>query len=191
MASMNEWGMTRNALDGLLGWLDADQAAAAKKYEQTRHALIKFFETRGCHTAEEQADQTIDRVARRVAEGVELTVNEPVAYFYGVARHVLQEYHRRPHSSSEAALHVPDDAEARHRRYDCMGRCLDELPLESRALLVAYCSVNKRDKEQVRRSLADKLGVSLNTLRIRVHRLREHLGRCVRGCMEENDRQPR
>jgi len=188
---MNEWGITRTALDGLLGWLDPDKTAAARKYEQTRRALIRFFETRGCHTAEDQADRTIDRVARRVAEGVELWVDEPAAYFYGVARHVLQEYHRRRHSSSGAALYVPDDAELRHHRYDCMGRCLDALPVESRALLVDYCSVTRREKEQVRRSLADRLGVSLNTLRIRVHRLRENLGRCVRGCVEENDRRPR
>jgi hypothetical protein len=35
----------------------------------------------------------------------------------------------------------------------------------------------------VRRALAEKLGVSINTLRLRVHRLREQLVRCVRGRM--------
>lgn len=184
---MNEWGLTRPALDRLLGWLDADKAAAAKKYEHTRRALIRFFESRGCHTPDEQADRTIDRVAKRIDEGANLWVDEPVMYFYGVAKHVLQEYFRRQSGSWQRALYVPDDAESLHRRYDCMGRCLDALPADSRALLVDYCSAEKREKERVRQMLAEKLGVTINTLRLRVHRLREQLARCVRGCMAENE----
>ena len=183
---MKEWGLTRPALDRLLGWLDSDTNAAAKKYEQTRRALIKFFESRGCHTAEDHADQTIDRVARRIDEGAELWV-QPAAYFYGVARHVLQEYYRRHSGSFAPLLYAADDAESLHRRYDCMGRCLDALPAESRTLLVDYCGVTGREKEQKRRTLASALGVSLGTLRLRVHRLREQLARCVRGCMDQNE----
>ena len=185
---MNEWGLTRPALDRLLGWLDADKIAAARKYEHTRRALIKYFESRGCHTPEDLADRTIDRVAKRIDEGVVPWVEEPAMYFYGVAKHVLQEYHRRRSGSwNRALLYVPDDAAAMHRRYDCMSRCLDALAAESRALLVDYCRAEKREKERVRRMLAEKLGVSINTLRLRVHRLREQLARCVRGCMQEND----
>ncbi|HEX8409617.1 MAG TPA: hypothetical protein VF883_12175 [Thermoanaerobaculia bacterium] len=185
---MSEWGLTRPALDRLLGWLDTDQAAAAKKYEQTRRALIKYFESRGCHTPEDQADRTIDRVAKRIDEGVELWVAEPAMYFYGVAKRVLQEYYRRQSGSWNRALYVTDNPESQHRRFDCMGRCLEMLPVESRALLVEYCSAEKREKERMRRALAEKLGVSINTLRLRVHRLREQLARCVGGCMQENDR---
>lgn len=180
---MSEWGLTRPALDRLLGWLDADTNAAAKKYEQTRRALIRFFENRGCHTPEDQADRTIDRVARRIGEGVEVWVDEPVMYFYGVARRVLQEYQRRQSGSIPRALYVPDDAESLHRRYDCMGRCLESLPAESRALLTEYSTT--RDKARV--AIATRMGITLNTLRIRVHRLREQLARCVRGCVEQND----
>lgn len=184
---MNEWGLTRPALDRLLGWLDADKIAAAKKYEQTRRALIKYFESRGCHTPEDQADRTIDRVAKRIDEGAAVWVDEPAMYFYGVAKHVLQEYYRRKSGSWNSALYVPDDAESLHRRFDCMGRCFDALAAESRELLADYCGSEKREKERARRRLAETLGVSLNTLRLRVHRLREQLARCVRGCMQENE----
>ena len=180
---MTETGLTRPALDRLLGWLDADPNAAAKKYEHTRRALIRFFVSRGCHTPEDQTDRTIDRVAKRIGEGVEVWVDEPVMYFYGVARHVLQEYYRRQSGSISHALYVPDDAESLHRRYDCMSRCLDLLPSESRALLTEYSTT--KDKERI--AIAARLGITLNTLRIRVHRLREQLSRCVRGCVEQND----
>jgi DNA-directed RNA polymerase specialized sigma24 family protein len=182
---MSEWALTSHALDRLLGWLDVDHIRAAKKYEQTRRGLIKYFESRGCHTPEDQADRTIDRVARRIDDGIELWVDEPAMYFYGVARHVLQEYYRRSSANWRKPLYIADDAESLHRRYDCMARCLDALPRESREMLVAYCSADKRDKEAARRALAAKLGISINTLRLRVHRLRDQLGRCVRGCAEQ------
>lgn len=183
VAPVNEWGLTRPALDRLLGWLDADAAAAAKKYEQTRRALIKYFESRNCHTPEDHADRTIDRVAKRIDEGVEVWIEEPARYFYGVARHVLQEYYRRQSGSWSRALYVADEPATPQRRFESMGRCLDALPADSRELLIEYCTAEKRGKEQARRVLAERLGVSINTLRLRVHRLREQLMRCVRGCM--------
>jgi DNA-directed RNA polymerase specialized sigma24 family protein len=180
----HDWGLTRPALDRLLEWLDDDPERAARQYEQTRRALIKFFESRGCHTPEEQADRTIDRVARRIGEGIVIRVDEPGAYFYGVARNVLQEYYRRRSGSLAPLLYVPDDSATRHRRFECMGRCLDGLPAESRAMMIEYCSVPKDEKNALRRMMAERMGISLNTLRIRVHRIRDQLERCVRGCVE-------
>jgi DNA-directed RNA polymerase specialized sigma24 family protein len=167
----------------LLRWLDTEPSAAARKYEETRRALIKFFECRGCHTPEEHADKTIDRVAKRIDDGVELWIEEPARYFYGVAKHVLQEYHRRQTDSWSRALYAADDPETLQRRFEAMGRCLETLPPEARDLLIEYCSAEKRGKDQARRAFAERLGISINTLRLRVHRLREHLSRCVRGSM--------
>ncbi len=180
----NEWRLTQPALDRLLVRLDDDQEAAARKYEDTRRALIKFFASRGCHTPEEQTDRTIDRVAKKIEEGVELCLHEPAMYFYGVARHVLLEYYRRHSASLGPSTFGSDDAETRHRRYECMGRCLDALPSENRTLLIDYYSAEKRIREHVRRGLAARMGITLNTLRLRVHRLREQLVRSVNACME-------
>lgn len=180
---MTQWGLTRPAFVRLLGWLDADATTAAKKYEEIHRALIKYFESRGCHTPEEQADKTIDRVARRIEDGVELWVEQPSRYFYGVAKHVLQEYQRRQSDSWTRALYAADDPETLQRRFDTMGRCLDQLPPEARELLVEYCSAEKRGKEQARLAIAERLGISINTLRLRVHRLRLQLSRCVQGGM--------
>lgn len=76
----------------LLAQLDADRESAAEKYEQIRQKLTKFFQWRGCLTPDECVDLAIDRVTRRIAEGVEITTRDPYLYFHGVAINVLREY---------------------------------------------------------------------------------------------------
>lgn len=185
---MTDWMLTGHAFDRLLGFLHADAAEAARKYEQTRRALIKFFESRGCHTPEEQADKTIDRVAKKVEQGMDAYAGEPVLYFHGVARHVLQEYYRRRSGSLAPLLYVPDDSGQAHRRMECMTRCFDSLPEASRSLMVEYCTFEPKRRNELRQRMATRLGISLNTLRIRVHRLREQLDRCVGGCVAGSER---
>ncbi len=63
-----EWALTPEAFDTLLACLDRDRDRAAEKYEEIRNALITFFEHRGCLSPEEYADETINRVARRISE---------------------------------------------------------------------------------------------------------------------------
>ena len=75
-APAREWALTKEAFDGLLAWLDADPHEAARKYEQIRRSLIRFFETRRCATPGDQADKVIDRVARRLAEGADIYVTD-------------------------------------------------------------------------------------------------------------------
>ncbi|HEX9984264.1 MAG TPA: hypothetical protein VGF69_13435 [Thermoanaerobaculia bacterium] len=185
---MNEWMLTGHAFDRLLGFLHTDGIEAARRYEQTRRALIKFFESRGCHTPEEQADKTIDRVAKKVEQGMDAYAGEPVLYFYGVARHVLQEYYRRRSGSLAPLLYIPDDSDHAHRRMECMTRCFEALPEESRSMIVEYCTFEPKRRNELRQRMASRLGISLNTLRIRVHRLRDQLDRCVRGCVAGGDR---
>lgn len=180
---VNEWTLTREALDRLLAWLDPDADAAARKYEQTRRALLKFFECRRCVPAEEQADRVIDRVARRVSEGVEIYAANPFLYFQGVAMKVFQEYVRKQRAPLDVPLPHPEDSARMQQRLECMEACLDELPANTRRMMVGYCTVDKASKKRARELLAEGLGMSVNSLRIRVHRVREQLERCVTICL--------
>ncbi|MFL6230009.1 MAG: hypothetical protein ACJ741_14655, partial [Pyrinomonadaceae bacterium] len=63
-----QWTLTRDAFEGLLTWLDSDREQAGKKYEDIRSSLIKIFTWRGVAEAEELADETINRVARKVKD---------------------------------------------------------------------------------------------------------------------------
>ena len=85
-------GLTQEAFDKLLLRLDTDRIQAAKKYEQIRRRLMKAFEWNDCLCPADLADETINRVARKLQEGEEIRNLE--AYFSAFAKHVLQEYWR-------------------------------------------------------------------------------------------------
>ena len=191
MSLKKDWVLTQEAFDRLLGSLDADREEAAQKYERIRFKLVKYFEWRRTAFPDAQADETINRVARRIEEGVE--VNNLNAYFYGVARMIFTESLKAWEQEQEAfgqpsAVELPpslDDADATERRA-CLDRCLQRLPEESRNLIIEYYQDEKGKKIQRRKSLASRLGIPLNALRIRAHRIRAGLEACVRQCLAEH-----
>ena len=64
--------LTSEAFTKLLARLDPDRERAGEKYEDLRRTLIKFFEWRGAPFPEEQTDETFNRVARKLDEGIEI-----------------------------------------------------------------------------------------------------------------------
>ncbi|HSN85583.1 MAG TPA: hypothetical protein VL025_02445, partial [Thermoanaerobaculia bacterium] len=124
--------LNRDSFDALLACLDSDRDRAAEKYEIIRRKLIRLFEWRGCELPEDLADVTLDRVAKRMGEGVQLQ-SDPLGYIYGVAHLVYKEEWRRA-AREQKGLHSgawppsqpeeePDD-----RRLDCLRKCLEQLP---------------------------------------------------------------
>jgi DNA-directed RNA polymerase specialized sigma24 family protein len=182
-----EWVLTQEAFDRLLSWLAHDRDEAGKKYEAIRSRLVKIFACRGCHEAEELADETINRVTTKV-EAIEKTyVGDPALYFYGVAHKVHLEYLRkRPIPEAFATQTPPDDIE---QEYECLERCIQQLPSNQRELVLEYYREDKRAKIDHRKELARKMGIALNALRIRAHRIRLMLQQCVRNCVEQEPAQ--
>jgi DNA-directed RNA polymerase specialized sigma24 family protein len=171
--------LTQAAFDRLLSWLNQNREEAGQKYETIRRRLIKIFTCRGCHEAEELADETFNRVALKVEWLAENYDGDPALYFYGVAQKIYLEYVRkRPLRPAPPTPPVADE-----REYDCLESCLERLPAEQRELLLGYYRAEGRAKIDHRKALAEKLGIALNALRIRAHRLRATLQQCVRACM--------
>jgi Restriction endonuclease len=85
--------------DNLLQFLDADRDLAGARYEHIRQRLIRLFEWRGVSGPEDLADKTMDRVSRRVSEGLELQSSDPYGYFAGVAHLIYKEELRRQSKS--------------------------------------------------------------------------------------------
>src|SRR5438309_10230144 len=77
-------GLTAEAFTKLLDCLNVDREQAGEKYEEMRRTLIRFFEWRGAPFPEEHTDETFNRVARRLDEGVE--IKNVGGYCYEVAR---------------------------------------------------------------------------------------------------------
>jgi DNA-directed RNA polymerase specialized sigma24 family protein len=178
-----DWVITQEAFDGLLAWLDADRDRAAQKYETVRTRLIKIFSCRGCGEADDLADETINRVTAKLHEIVDTYVGDPALYFYGVANKVYLEYlRRRPVVEAPLLRESSDDIEA---EYACLEKCMDQLPMQSRRLVLEYYQEEKRAKIERRRKLAEELGIAVNALRIRAHRIRQQLQQCVQVCLEQ------
>src|SRR5206468_187108 len=76
------WELTKAAFDDLLECLSPDREQAAAAYEEIRRKLITFFEFRGCLSSQDQADETINRVARRIQEGEIIQASDVASYFY-------------------------------------------------------------------------------------------------------------
>lgn len=174
--------LTQEAFDSLLEWLDRDRVRSGEEYEKIRSRLIKIFACRGCPIPHELADETIDRVARKVAGVSDGYEGDPALYFYGVAQRVYLEYlKRKPIVPPPSPLPHLEETEL---RLDCLDRCLERLPSQSRDLIVAYYSIDPQNKDEGRRELAQRLGIGSNALWIRAHRIRQSLRRCVNECLE-------
>lgn len=176
--------LTQESFDLLLEWLDEDREQAGQKYERIRLRLIKIFTCRGCAEAEDQADETISRVSSKVQEIKATYQGDPALYFYGVANKLHLEYLRQPHRQplpTYLAAETPEDREA---ELECLDRCIGELSPASRDLVLRYYTQERRAKIEDRKRLADEIGIAVNALRIRAHRIRLTLQQCVSQCLE-------
>ncbi len=187
--SKSEWTLSAEALSRFLACLDPDFDRAGAKYESLRLTLMKFFDWRGAHFPEECADETINRVIRKIDEGE--TIRDVPTYCHGVARLVLLEKLKGPESRRTDFEELPPgalvapEAEEKDERQECFERCLNELPIESRQLILQYYSDEKREKIDRRLSLARRLSIPLNALRSRAQRIRNRLEDCVSGCLKK------
>ena len=91
--------------------------------------------------------------------------SEPVAAEIGTASEVYEEV---------------DDGET---RLICLRGCLQTLSNENRELILQYYQGEKGEKIQNRKKLMGRLGVPVNTLRMRALRLRERLQACMEECV--------
>jgi RNA polymerase sigma factor (sigma-70 family) len=189
--------LTSASFDSLLAQLGPDRESAARAYLEIRRALFIFFAARGAASPDEMTDETINRVARRLNEGELITTENPSNYFYGVARNVLRESLAKgnvliplsdegPVGSAQATpydqlLSVSERIET-EINHECLEKCLGRLDLEDRKLIVSYYQFSGGEKVENRKRLATHLGLSSNTLRQKVARLRARLAECVIIC---------
>jgi DNA-directed RNA polymerase specialized sigma24 family protein len=183
------WALTQEAFDKLLAAFDADREAAGKKYLELRGNLVRLFEWRGCPFPEDHADETVNRVARKISAGE--TIREPAQYAIGVARLLLLEIRKEQAKQQSAFSELPNAAVASYEfdemepRVVCLERCLQTLSPENRELILHYYQGEKGAKIENRKKLTDRFNVPLNTLRMRALRLREKLLACVEQCLRK------
>ena len=192
-----EEGLTQLAFSRLLEWLDDGVDSQGETYLEMRRRLVMYFDRRNRLSADELADETLNRIGRTL-EKTTITIRPPARYCYVVAKFVLLEDFRRERqhvtldeSRSEASAigarlaRVDDGMALTERRLECLDRCLDELKPEQRELVVDYYRDTRRQKIERRREIAKRLGISMNALGIRACRIRSALETCVESCRKE------
>ena len=194
-ALREEPAITQLAFTRLLAWLDDGVHSNGERYLEMRRRLVSYFDRRNRPTAEELADETLNRVARTLAQTGAIATKPPARYCYVVAKFVLLEDVRRERrhipldetwhtDSSRPAVRCGPDSGVmlKEQRLDCLDRCLQELKPEQRELIVEYYADERRQKIERRRELATRLGISMNALGIRAFRIRDGLMACVESC---------
>jgi DNA-directed RNA polymerase specialized sigma24 family protein len=181
-----KWTLTQDAFDKLLIAFGGDRESGSEKYLEIRGNLTRFFEWRGCPFPEDHADETMNRVAKKVDAGEEIL--NPAGYAMGVARLLLLEIVKGRQREQSALTEIGRDSEAYEAEDDtegrltCLRNCLQTLSSENRDLILQYYQGEKSEKIQNRKKLMERLGVPVNTLRMRALRLRERLQGCVEEC---------
>ncbi len=176
------WALTATALDAILTRLDADRERAAVKYESLRARLQALLGWWGSSNPIELADKTLDRVAAKLEEGAVVPEASLPAYLRSVARLVYYEALRENEREERALREAPQaggadlDAE---RTLHALDECLETLGFSERELILDYYTSDSGPKIAARRRLGAKLNLSPAALRIRAHRLRERLEKCV------------
>jgi DNA-directed RNA polymerase specialized sigma24 family protein len=182
----SKWTLNAEAMERLLRVLSPDREAAGEAYELLRRRLIKFFQWERCLDPEQCADESINRLARRIESGEH--IGNVQRYALGVAGLVRMEAQAagRREAALVSIIEPLIQSDRQDESLDCLDRCLDSLPPGDKDFLLRYYSGSGRERAQRRRELAARFDTSINALRNRALRLREKMERCVRDCVSRH-----
>ena len=185
--------LKQEEFDGLLALFSDNRDEAGAIYEDIRRSLLRYFESRDCRDADMLADETLFRVATKAHTFDPTRHTRPSSFVFGFASKILLEYSRDPQKlritydrwmQSALGLSSEEESENEAAGMECLRKCLGEMPAEDRELMIAYYGKEKQEKIASRKLLAEKLGIKMETLHMRVHRLRGILKKCMKRCQK-------
>jgi RNA polymerase sigma factor (sigma-70 family) len=182
---------TTEELDKFLAWL----AAAGRDYATMHLRLTRIFGARRCFDPENLADEVMNRVAVRIEKIKETYEGDPARCFHGFAEKVYREHLRDLDKilgiePPPPSFH-PDEHEQKQRERErceeedeCLTRCMEKLPAPDTQLFSRYSQTDEAAKI-ARKKMAAELGLTANALRIKAHRVRRRLQKCMESCLEQ------
>lgn len=183
------------SFEEILAWLDPDREVAAANYVQLRHNLVQTFIWRQCSDPEGMTDEVFDRVARKVHEVRPTYEGDPRRYFHAVARNLIKENLKKIKtqvSLEDTDLATQQITETEDETVDmeeCLQFCLQEMSADKRELIRGYYAKEKQAKIEHRRELAQRLGIPIETLRVRAYRSTTSLKQCIERCLKRKRQQ--
>ena len=183
------------SFEEILAWLNPDRDVAAAMYVQLRHDLAKMFMWGRCGDPEGLTDEAFDRVSKKVRDVRPGYEGDPRLYFRAVANNLIKENHKKIKTQlSIDDIDLPEppitetEDEAAADIEECLQLCLQKLSPNKRELIISYYAKEKQAKIDHRNELAQKFGITIETLRVRVFRLRESLATCIERCLKRKQK---
>lgn len=165
------WELDSQGWETLLAALAGDRDVAGQKYEELRRRLTDLFAWEKCELPDQLADEALNRLARKLAEGVSIPHLD--RYAFGIARFLIQEDLRARRGRQAALRELPNQTPGRPAiAVAALEECLAGLSDVNRGLIERYYAED-------RGALARDLGISVNALRNRAMRIRDELFQCV------------
>jgi DNA-directed RNA polymerase specialized sigma24 family protein len=187
--------LTREEFARFLAVLDSDPTRAAEKYELLRRKLVKLFDRQQFLHTEELADETLDRLVKRLETE---QIHNISLFAYGIARNICFEARRKKsqcisiqdhYKNEELCTGDPDPEQSiitelgHAQTLECLTKCLRNLPFEYHELILEYYQEEKQARIKRRKDLARKRGITIEALRCEANKVRERLRGCVKRCL--------
>jgi DNA-directed RNA polymerase specialized sigma24 family protein len=170
----------QEAFEALLLRLEPHFPDTEKRYKQLRTKMLKFFVWRRSEDPEGLADETISRALYNISTGEEIYSDNPYSYIYGIARYVFMEYIRDKKKNEALTSTLTEQPTNTLQDWqDCRKECLQKLAPDKRKLLEQYYT-----EEESREDIALALDISLNALRLQIHRIKQELRACQEECVK-------
>jgi DNA-directed RNA polymerase specialized sigma24 family protein len=179
VAGRQRWTLDAGAFQALLQRLSADGQRGGERFRILHTKLAAYFTHERCAYPERWADETLDRMAKRISEGQQ--IEDPNAFAYGVARMVLQEARKAEQRDRDVGARAPVRPRTPEAVMQCLDRCLEALSDQDRNLIRRYYAAARPSDRQ---GQADELGIGIEALRTRALRIRKRLEDCVTRCRE-------
>lgn len=193
---------TEEVFRKFLSWLDEGVDSDGQRYLDVRRRLELYFDRKNCVAPGELADETLNRVARKLEENGEITDVAPLRYCYITAKYVFFEtlgsekrspfYRPLTNSNSgnlsgqsAALLKAGPATDQKEKIAACLKSNLKTLPTADQDLIVDYYSGRQRGRVERRTAQAARLGLTENALSDRAYRVRQKLEECVQMCVDK------
>lgn len=174
--------------DKVLEWLSTDRDEAGARFENIRDGLIRYFRLKGCHDAETLADESMNRVIKRI-DTLDLTTGaSKPSIFYGFARNVFREFIR---FEKNRTIQLNEELKqtlvgsvmfSENPAIDCLRECVSHLDILDGKLIVDYYIEVGQSKVSARQQLALHNELTIGALHTRIHRIKGILRPCVEKC---------
>lgn len=176
--------LPKNSFAKLLRAFSANESEAAVLYSQTRDSLVRFFQLKGDIDPDEATDVTLDRVQLKLEQNI--VVENISKYCFGVARFISLERFRLETRQKHAGLEFyaderKDEKDEENDGLALMKQCFDSLTDSEKEFLRSYfVDLPFSDQTAHRDQYAAKHNISVKSIRVRIFRLRQRLGNCVK-----------